>query len=42
MQTTAADVMDISGESDATKKMYGIDNPATKDFAIAVSLRGGW
>ena len=32
MQTTAADVMDISGESDATKKMYGIDNPATKDF----------
>ena len=32
MQTSAADVMDISGESDATKKMYGIDNPATKDF----------
>ena len=24
--------MDISGESDATKKMYGIDDPATKDF----------
>ena len=32
MQTTAADVMDISSESDATKKLYGIDNAATKDF----------
>ena len=32
MQTAATDVMDISGESDATKKMYGIGEPATEDF----------
>ena len=32
MQTAAADVMDISSESDATKKLYGIDDDATKDF----------
>lgn len=32
MQTSAADVMDISGESKATKKMYGIGDEATKDF----------
>jgi uncharacterized protein (DUF1501 family) len=32
MQIAAAEVMDISGESEATKKMYGIDDPTTKDF----------
>ena len=32
MQTAAADVMDISGESGATKKLYGIDDAATKDY----------
>jgi len=32
MQTSASDVMDISGESVATKKLYGIDDNATKDY----------
>ena len=32
MQTAAADVMNISSESEATRKMYGIDQEATKDF----------
>ena len=32
MQTSASDAMDISGESAATKKLYGIDDDATKDY----------
>ncbi|MBT6661149.1 MAG: DUF1501 domain-containing protein [Verrucomicrobia bacterium] len=32
MQTSASDAMDISGESPATKKLYGIDDDATKDY----------
>ena len=32
LQTAARDVLDISGESAATKKLYGIDDPATADF----------
>ncbi len=32
MQLAAKEVLDISGESAATKAMYGVDNPATKDF----------
>lgn len=32
MQVSAPEVTDISGESEATKKLYGIDNPATRDF----------
>lgn len=32
MQTAAAAVMDISSESEATKKLYGIDRDATKEF----------
>ena len=42
MQTAATDVMDITGESDATKKMYGIDDPATKDFGTRCPSREGW
>ena len=33
MQTAAKEAMDISQESEATKKLYGIDNPACKEFA---------
>ncbi|MFN9124996.1 MAG: DUF1501 domain-containing protein [bacterium] len=32
MQATAPAVMDLSGESDATKKLYGIDEPKTDNF----------
>jgi len=32
MQTEARDALDIEQESEATKKLYGIDNPATKEF----------
>ncbi|MFN7924859.1 MAG: DUF1501 domain-containing protein [Bryobacteraceae bacterium] len=32
MQSSAPELQDISGESEATRKMYGIDNPVTEDF----------
>jgi len=32
MQTAAKEALDISQESEATKKMYGIDDPATQNF----------
>jgi len=32
MQTAAKEALDISGESEATKKLYGIDKPATEEF----------
>ena len=32
MQTTAPDLQDISGESPATLRLYGIDNPVTENF----------
>jgi len=32
MQAEAPDLQDISGESEATRKMYGLDNPITEDF----------
>jgi hypothetical protein len=32
MQMSAPEATDISGESDATKKLYGLDNPASQDF----------
>jgi len=33
MQTEAPEVLDVSGESDATKKLYGLDDPKTASFA---------
>jgi hypothetical protein len=33
MQTSAKDALDLSQESEATKKLYGLDNPACKSFA---------
>ncbi len=33
MQTDAPEAFDISGESEATKKLYGFDNPEARDFA---------
>ncbi len=32
MQAEAPDLQDLSKESDATRKMYGLDNPVTEDF----------
>jgi hypothetical protein len=32
MQTAAKEAVDISGESDAVKKLYGLDDPATLDY----------
>ena len=32
MQAEAPDLQDISGESEATAKLYGLDNRVTKDF----------
>jgi hypothetical protein len=32
MQSEAPDLQDLSKESEATQKMYGLDNPVTEDF----------
>ncbi len=32
MQSTMPEAQDVSGESDATKKLYGMDNPVTENF----------
>jgi hypothetical protein len=32
MQTEAPELQDLSKESEATKKLYGLDNPVTEDF----------
>lgn len=32
MQAEAPDLQDLSKESEATRKMYGLDNPVTEDF----------
>jgi hypothetical protein len=32
MQSAAKDAVDLSGESAATKRLYGIDQPATQDY----------
>jgi len=32
MQIAAADVLDLSKESDATRKLYGLDNPVTSGY----------
>ena len=34
LQVTAPQVLDISGESAATKKLYGVDEPLTHDFGL--------
>ena len=32
LQVSAPDVMDLRGETDLTKKLYGLDDPITEDF----------
>lgn len=34
LQVTAPEVMDLSGESQATRKLYGLDDPITEDFGL--------
>lgn len=38
MQSTAPDLVDLSGESDTTRKLYGIDNPTTREFGTRCLL----
>jgi hypothetical protein len=35
LQVSAPDVLDIAGESEITKRMYGLDEPITKDFGTS-------
>jgi uncharacterized protein DUF1501 len=32
MQVAVPDVLDLSGETEATRKLYGLDNPATQEY----------
>ena len=32
MQTAVPEALDLSREPDATRRMYGLDNPATQDY----------
>src|SRR5438093_4860084 len=32
MQTAAKEALDLSGESEATKKLYGLDDPVTREY----------
>jgi hypothetical protein len=34
MQLAAADVLDLAGESDATRALYGVDNPVTAGYGL--------
>ncbi len=38
MQTSAPEAMDLAGESEATLKLYGIDNPVTREFGTRCLL----
>jgi hypothetical protein len=38
MQTAAVAALDLSGESDATRKMYGLDDPATAEYGTRCLL----
>jgi hypothetical protein len=48
MQSAAPEAVDLSGESEVTKKMYGVDDPATAAFGTNCLLarrlveRGVW
>jgi hypothetical protein len=38
MQLAAASVLDLSGESEATRRLYGLDNPATQAYGLRCLL----
>ena len=39
MQAEVPGLLDLSGESDATKKLYGLDEPDTEEFGRQLILR---
>ena len=38
MQSAAPEVVDLGGETEATKKLYGLDNPGTREFGTRCLL----
>jgi hypothetical protein len=38
MQTAVPEVLDLSGETEATRKMYGLDNPASQEYGTRCLL----
>ena len=38
MQLAAAEILDVEGESEATKKLYGLDNPVTASYGMRCLL----
>lgn len=38
MQTAVPDVLDLSGETESTRKMYGLDNPASQEYGTRCLL----
>lgn len=38
MQTSAKEALDISGESEATRKLYGLDDPVTREYGTRCLL----
>jgi hypothetical protein len=38
MQLAAASVLDLSGETEATRRLYGLDNPATQTYGLRCLL----
>lgn len=38
MQTAVPSILDMSGETEATQKLYGLDNPATKEYGTRCLL----
>src|SRR5258708_10378993 len=38
MQSSVPGILDLKGESEATKKLYGLDKPATRDFGTQCLL----
>jgi hypothetical protein len=38
MQTAAREALDLSGESEATKKLYGLDDPLTREYGTRCLL----
>jgi hypothetical protein len=38
MQATAPDVVDVSGETEATRRLYGLDRPETAEFGLRCLL----
>ena len=38
MQTEAPELMSVEGESEATRRLYGLDDPVTGDFGLRCLL----